>query len=164
MTPYGDMWHRTWSTLVEVMDYTKLSPEPMLMRDYWHPSHVRSFFLETETSLKNTRDHFVHALSQWGTLQCNIVSHWLGTQNDPWIQYNNTILITKSNLYWWHLLWYQCKTLDCSKVQTYASFGVVVYNEINKIGSVRGTLRITETSTMCRNWLRCSKSIICDPS
>ena len=33
-----------------------------------------------------SRDHFVYAPHQWEmTLHCNVVSHWLGTQNVPWI-------------------------------------------------------------------------------
>ena len=34
--------------------------------------------LFTDAYMHDTRDHFVHAPSQWeATLQCNIVSHWL---------------------------------------------------------------------------------------
>ena len=57
---------------------TWTSLDPVLYRHIVSPGHNELRFMFTW--LSSSRDHFVYVPSQWeATLQCNVVSHWLGT-------------------------------------------------------------------------------------
>ena len=62
--------------------------------------NVREFILQCKAQFDLCRDHFVYTPSQWETtLQCNVVSHWLGACTDRWWSLVNEGNTTKANVY-----------------------------------------------------------------
>ena len=57
-----------------------------------HGEYYRSRWPGDSRCQASSRDHFVHAPSQWEpTLQCNVGSHWLGTYTKWFLRYTDLI-------------------------------------------------------------------------
>ena len=80
---------------------------------YWLGLGLGNYYIVNWTwlcSQRHDRDHFLYVPSQWETtLQCNVVSHWLGTYT-KWYLHDLVLRWTRWNQPWsqWNHLTYEC--------------------------------------------------------